>query len=121
MQAGDRVPDNILTTQSASPTTPFNVLQLEVSLGPQDNVFKLFSNADLSGELSKIFTGIRSVRVQDWPFTFPVLRPVHNVSEFQPIVWAEGLYYVNTMESVASAMEGSVIAGRNVAIMMSQA
>lgn len=37
---------------------------------------------------------------------------------YQPIVLAPGLYYVNAIESVASAMEGSILAARNIALLL---
>jgi len=119
------MPDNILTTQSAVPTTPFNVLQLETSLRNGENIYKLFSNQDLEEEIPRIFTNVTHVRTQDWPYTFPHLDPIKPSDTsasppkaYQPIILSDGIYYLNTMESVASAMEGSVIAARNVAQLM---
>jgi prenylcysteine oxidase/farnesylcysteine lyase len=112
------VPANILTTRDCTSTTPFNVIQLEAALGKDDNLYKIFSNGDVRPLLAQIFTDITDVTVQAWPYTFPKLTPV-NDSSFQPIILSEaGVYYLNTLESVASAMEGSIIAGRNVAQLM---
>ena len=77
----------------------------------------------MASHLPDIFLGISRVESQSWPYTFPKLVPVakpldNNRSEYQPITLAPGIYYLNTMESVASAMEGSVIAGRNVAMLL---
>jgi prenylcysteine oxidase / farnesylcysteine lyase len=131
------VPENVLTkagcaSASGSPC-PFNVIQLEVSLAQGDNVYKLFSNTDVQADLDHIFQGVSHVHVQHWPFTFPKLKPVAvpsaagsaAVSGYQPIVLHDegsggGILYLNTMESVASAMEGSVIAGRNAAMLIAQ-
>ena len=46
------------------------------------------------------------------------MQNVQNDSEFQAIVLDSNLYNINAMESVASAMEGSVIGARNVAMMV---
>jgi len=54
--------------------------------------------------------------VQDWEYTFPLLDPTN---EYQPIQLNENLYYLNSIESVTSAMEGSTIAGRNIAQLIS--
>lgn len=100
-------------------------------------IYKLFSNVDVSSLLSQIFIDVSDSHVQvsvfrsqqlksiyfgisppfgflcqAWPYTFPELIPTIN---FQPIILAQNLYYLNTMESVASAMEASVISGRNTA------
>ena len=49
---------------------------------------------------------------QEWPYTFPILTPT---TDYQPVILADNLYYLNTIESAASAMEASVISGRNAA------
>ena len=119
-ESGTNIPENILTTQAAASTTPFNVLQLEANLEGGRRLYKLFSNGELSDEIPKIFTNVSSIQTQDWPYTFPVLAPVGPsvTSGYQPIRLAENIYYLNTIESVASAMEGSIIAGRNVALLI---
>ena len=78
-------------------------------------------DADLSQDIEKIFEHpvANETTVQHWPFTFPVLRPGE---EYQPVEidllegGGGGVLYLNAMESVAAAMEGSVIAARNVAL-----
>lgn len=45
-----------------------------------------------------------------WNYTFPTLTPLTE-NEMPPVKLAEGVYYLNAMDSVASAMETSVIAG----------
>ena len=114
-----KLPQNILTT--ANSAAPFNVVQLEATLpGTNLSAFKLFSNAELPEKLlSRIFSDLASVTVQVWPFTFPRLVP-GAASTFQPITLAPGLRYLNGLESVASAMEGSIIAGRNAAQLMAR-
>jgi len=125
------VPENVLTKEGCA--SPFNVIQLEVALAQGDNLYKLFSNTDVQADLDQIFLGVSHVQVQHWPFTFPKLKPVAvpsaagsaAASGYQPIVLHDegsggGILYLNTMESVASAMEGSVIAGRNAAMLIAQ-
>ena len=54
---------------------------------------------------------------------FPVLSPVNGSAgspAYQPICLGDGVWYVNAMESVASAMEGSIIAGRNLALTLAK-
>ena len=135
--------DNILVEAGAD--VPFNVVQLEATLPDNSTLWKLFSNGPLDDAfLQTLFRGLSSdpadtVR-QHWPFTFPALKPVSPVSPsgtaaaggaaggaaavgssgdtYQPIVLAPGLYYVNAIESVASAMEGSILAARNIALLL---
>jgi prenylcysteine oxidase/farnesylcysteine lyase len=117
---GAKLPENILTTRDCASNTPFNVIQLEAALGQDDNLYKIFSNEDIRPLLPRLFKAVTSVTVQAWPYTFPKLSPV-NAGGYQPIVLSEsGVFYLNTLESVASAMEGSIIAGRNVAQLLHQ-
>lgn len=122
--------DNILTSRTAG--APFVVLQLEARLADSTALWKLFSNADVTADLPKIFSGLSAdpadTVLQRWPYTFPELAPVTNTSavQYQPIVLDKAgttghIFYVNTMESVASAMEGSIIAGRNIALLLQNA
>ena len=65
---------------------------------------------------------------QVWPYCFPRLHPVaKSNSTYQPIKLHRSsannkttLFNVNAMESVASAMEGSTLAARNVALLLLQ-
>jgi len=113
---GTVLAQNILTNRDATAAgTPFNVLQLDAILGPGRNVYKLFSNTELGEVVPMLFLNVTRVFTQVWPYTFPQLKPLNSTGSYQPIMLSEGILYLNTMESVASAMEGSVIAGRNVA------
>ena len=131
---GRTVPyDNILTSRTAG--APFVVLQLEARLPDGTALWKLFSNSDITAVLPKIFSGLSAdpadTVLQRWPYTFPELAPVTNTSavRYQPIVLDKAddsadtghIFYVNAMESVASAMEGSIIAGRNIALLLQKA
>ena len=122
LPSGAKVAENILTDKNATAAgTPFSVLQLEASFSPTDNLYKLFSNDDLAGVIPRLFLNVSQVVTQVWPFTFPELQPKPIASDaYQPIVLTDGLFYLNTLESVASAMEGSVIAARNVALLLRQ-
>ena len=96
-------------------------------------IYKLFSKQSVEGDVDQLFVGVTDVQVkvrpplpclvcvlmlaQEWEYTFPVLTPD---VKFQPIILGENIFYLNTMESVASAIEGSVIAGRNIAQLIMQ-
>jgi len=107
---------DVLTTHHS--TLPFNVLQTEATLPDNTSYYKMFSNGDLSADLESIFIGVvGQPRVQHWNFTFPEFE--HSPT-YQPIHIDDGIYYLNAIESVASAMEVSVVAGRNVALLINK-
>lgn len=115
------VPQAVLTTQSSSASTPFNVVQYIADANDGYHVYKIFSNDWVNSTLQSLFVDIREFHVQVWHYTFPVFNPTPSpTSDFQPIELFPGVFYVNTMESVASAMECSVISGRNVANLIHQ-
>jgi len=115
-----QLPDDIFTTENSTVDTPFSSLQTIGVTASGVIVHKIFSNSDVSGILSELFEGLQWFRVQDWPYTFPALVPVPEPTDpsvaFQPVVLWPSLYYTDGIESVASAMECSAIAGRNIAL-----
>ena len=124
-KASANVPFNIFTTQDAFDTmhVPFTVLQFEERLDNGYNLYKFFSVERIAtSTIDDIFVSPTVVFEQHWNYTFPVLKVTDdaNGGDFQSIVLSPGVFYLNTMESVASAMEGSVIAGRNVAELASK-
>jgi len=109
------VPDNILTTSNS--TAPFHVLQILKKLPSNILVYKTFSNEPLSDELlDQLYLARKFTLVQHWLYTFPALIPN---TEFQAILLDDHIYNLNAIESVATAMEGSTIAGRNAAQLIS--
>ena len=109
-------PSDVLTTKNAS--TPWAQIQL-ISIGADGlNIYKLFCFQNITTTMSQYFLGVKTVTVKHWKYTFPDLKPVQKDSEFQAIVLDSNLYNINAMESVASAIEGSVISARNVAMMV---
>lgn len=100
-----------------------------------DYLFKVFSKqsmAQMPGSLERWFSvGAKVIESQDWQYTFPVLSPptphvlpphcrshnslVDGLSEFQPIVLEDDLYYTSAIDSVAVAMEASTLAAHNIA------
>jgi len=112
-------------------------------------IFKIFGNVNLtSSTLERMFVKLATYHVQYWPYTFPDLSPVKDASQYQPVrspppptvrsspqpschrgpcrlhqvVLDESgsLLYLSSMESLATAMEASVIAGRNAALLLAQ-
>jgi len=113
MSKDAELPFDILTTESDN--FPWTDLQYRGETETGVSIYKFFSNTDIQSILSNVFISYEWVMVQDWPYTFPKLKPIKD-SEFQPIILSDNLYYLNTIESVASAMEVSTIAGRNIAM-----
>jgi len=108
------VPDIVLTVENT--TAPFVVISPQVKSSSTGKIiYKIFSNVNVTSYLPDIFVGVVDSYVQSWKYTFPDLSPP---SSYQPTILAPGLFYINTMESVACAMEGSTISGRNVALLM---
>ena len=67
------------------------------------------------------FIDVQSVYVHHWVYTFPRFIPTTNPEDFQDIQLDDGLFNINTIESVASAMEVPVINARNVAQIIADA
>mmetsp|Transcript_35058 Transcript_35058/g.88210 ORF Transcript_35058/g.88210 Transcript_35058/m.88210 type:complete len:455 (+) Transcript_35058:117-1481(+) len=104
-------PDDIFTTQDNA-DVPFNVISFRDMSSSGNKIYKIFSNGDVSTVLADIFEGVVDHHVQHWPYTFPDLAPTR---AYQPLRLSDNLYYVNAMESVVTAMEGSAISSRNIA------
>lgn len=78
-------------------------------------VWKIFSSQSLSQEqLSQMFLSWDSVSETRW-LAYPTYRPPHR--RIPPIILHDRLYYLNTVEWAASAMEMSAIAARNLALL----
>lgn len=112
------LPDDIFTTED--PSLFFN------SIGKQNNVhgvrinsegrnvYKVFSRDTLSEEdLDKLFVDRTTVKVVDW-LAYPHYTPPE---KFSPFRLDDGVFYVNAIERVASAMELGAIGGRNAALL----
>lgn len=110
LTSNNTIPNTIFTTSNS--TLPFTFLGYQGTSLKGHNMYSIFSNTDISDLFNDIFINLYNYTMQDWPYTFPKLIPTN---QFQPIILAKNLYYCNTIESTASAMEMSVIAGRNIA------
>jgi len=111
LSPSDVVPDTIFTTPNSS--APFVVLSLEDTAVNGQGIYKTFSNEDLSASINQIYLDVSETYIQAWTFTFPDLTPAPE--DYQPIELGNGIYYTSPIESMASAMECSAIAGRNIA------
>lgn len=81
----------------------------------QANVWKLFSPQPLTEEqLKSMFLSYDSVSETKW-LAYPTYRPPQRKTP--PVILHDRLYYINSMEWAASAMEMSAISARNVALL----
>jgi hypothetical protein len=69
-----------------------------------------------------MFVNVKQYYHNHWPYTFAALEPITGEqSQLQPIVMhSAGLFNINALESIATAMEISAIGARNVARLVSQ-
>ncbi|KAH9405785.1 hypothetical protein TYRP_014081 [Tyrophagus putrescentiae] len=123
---------------SFSPLTPVNVSEQQQQAGQatKDNnnnnnnddppaasgnatgVFKLFSNNQLkTHDLYSFFDVIEEVREVIW-HAYPEYGPNTVKQPFPPFKIRSGIYYLNAIEWAASAIEMSLIGGKNVALLV---
>ena len=109
----------LLTSHYFYPSSTFPVWSVE-TMTPVDyseadtelpSVHRLFSHLPLSEEiLDTMFTSIEEVSETDW-LAYPQYYPGADLGSF---ILDAGLYYINSVENAASAMEMSVLGARNV-------
>ncbi|EGD79821.1 hypothetical protein PTSG_10804 [Salpingoeca rosetta] len=116
------MPEQILTTANAT-SDGFTAVQLVATTAANRSVYKLTTvgGAD-NTTLDSMFVDRSRVVQHTWHYTFPRLNPFSDPLPplYQPIEVAPNVFHVNAMESVASAMEGSVIAARNIAQLLTR-
>ncbi|KAF8660051.1 hypothetical protein HU200_058137 [Digitaria exilis] len=96
------------------PDIPFSCISVLKRYGEDDRTYKMFSRAKLDDDLlDQIFSSARKETIRiNWA-AYPHYEAPE---EFAPIVLdGKQLYYVNTFESAASAMETGAVAAENVA------
>lgn len=78
-------------------------------------LYKVFSSRSLEeSELTLLFVEPTRIASRSWPSVFTRLTPL-NDSRPIPFQGAKAIYYLNAIESVTVAMEGSVLAAHNIA------
>lgn len=101
---------------SINPNLFFSSVFMVYPVVPNENydhrVFKVFSKAKLTDEQLDLLFSLRiKVIVKDW-----YAYPVYSIGMPKvPFVFHDGLFYLNSIELAASAMEMSVISGKNIA------
>ena len=127
-------PITILTTENKKEEVAINSMSVQVPVDVKEKdlpkylkplteepirVWKIFSNSPLTDDdLSKIFKSYEQVEHKVWR-AYPNYYPPE---EFTPFVLDNSrLFYVNCIEKAASAMEMSVIASKNCALLLDEA
>jgi len=114
VSASARLPDAILTKERHD--LPFLSLRRIGTTAESQPVYKVSSADSLSEEvLTELFKDRTQTVIRRWS-AYPVLEPLNRLLPFR---LQAGLYYVNTMEWIISAMETQVIASRNVVNLLS--
>ncbi len=120
-----QVPNLITTTKTSEhEACPFlSVQTLWRSKEDQYTVTKILSKHPISKEqFQQMFLDIQEVQHFEFPYAYPKLRPLREEELKAPTQLdatpGGGLYYINSIETIASAMEASVYSAKNVAHMV---
>ncbi|KAM3925676.1 prenylcysteine oxidase 1 [Leptodactylus fuscus] len=100
---------------SIGPVSPVKpVPASEISKASDIKVWKVFSPEPLTDEqLRLLFHSYHAVIVRKW-LAYPEYTPPEKLP---PIILHPGMYYLNSIESAASAMEMSAISAKNIALL----
>ncbi|XP_013069121.2 prenylcysteine oxidase 1-like [Biomphalaria glabrata] len=116
----DDFPADLFTSQpdsffnSIGKLSPVDTAQPEHAYEPGQAVWKTFLNKNPNQEeISSLFESREDLRLVDW-LAYPEYAPNMKLPPFQLY---DRLYYINAIESAASAMEMAVIGSRNVALL----
>ncbi|NXP77652.1 PCYOX oxidase, partial [Ramphastos sulfuratus] len=103
-----------LFINSVGKVSPVGDVSGEAKLPSQLAVWKVFSKEVLTKEqLNLLFSSYDSLKVKQW-LAYPEYRPPEKCP---PILLHDHIYYVSSIERVASAMEMSSIAAKNAALL----
>jgi prenylcysteine oxidase/farnesylcysteine lyase len=108
------MPRTVLTTETE---VFFSSIGLQGELDVDGRgLYKVFSRVPLSDLLLTRLFEKGFIKERDYPWkAYPRFSPPEEFSDF---VMDEGLVYVNSIESAASAMEVGAIGGRNAALLL---
>ena len=115
MKDVSEIPELILTT--ADFTGAFDNLE---TLGKSEEgnfVYNLFSPSPIPNELVEQMFSKRLLEEDfHWEYAHPVPKPI--TQNFQPFKLGPQLFYINTVESIASTMETISVAARNTVLLL---
>jgi len=106
IQENEELPDCILT--SSNSTTPFSLILLAERFNNGSNLYKIYSSSEQA--LNKLFLQIEKKSTKQW-FAYPLLSPN---TDYPPLIIDSNLFYLNSMESAFSLIEGQIITAKNV-------
>lgn len=110
----DDFPSLVMTMET--PNVSFNCIGQQATVNqklPSEDVRKVFSRHTLTDqEISELFSHVNSTFVKDW-LAYPHYNPP---TSFLPFVLDDHMFYLNTIEWAASAMEMSCLSAKNVAL-----
>lgn len=110
----DDFPSSVFTMEV--PSIAFNSIAEESTVYqqlPNETVYKVFSRQSLSAQdIDAMFSNVNSTVIKDW-LAYPHYNPPTN---FLPFVLDDHMFYLNTIEWAASAMEMSCLSAKNVAL-----
>ena len=107
-------PSLVMTTET--PNVSFNCIGQQATVDqklPSMETYKVFSRKLMTEqEINTLFSDVKTVAVKDW-LAYPHYNPP---PDFLPFLLDDHLFYLNTIEWAASAMEMSCISAKNVAL-----
>lgn len=107
-------PSLVMTTET--PNVTFNCIGQQATVDqklPSMETYKVFSRKLMTEqEINTLFSDVKTVAVKDW-LAYPHYNPP---PDFLPFLLDDHLFYLNTIEWAASAMEMSCISAKNVAL-----
>ncbi|KAH7685318.1 prenylcysteine oxidase / farnesylcysteine lyase protein [Dioscorea alata] len=111
LKSASEVPDLVGTIER--PDIPFSCISVLKKYTNEEKTYKMFSRAPATDDLlDQMFSGIKETIRIDWP-----AYPHYEAPEvFAPIILdRRHLYYINSFENAASAIETGAVAAENVA------
>ncbi|XP_004349869.2 hypothetical protein CAOG_01349 [Capsaspora owczarzaki ATCC 30864] len=111
-------------TTSQLPFTSFSLLHRRDNVTSDgtrfEGVYKFFSPVELSAaQIAPVFRVVRDVFRKNFA-AYPILSPTPSETPFPSIRVQKGLYYLNAIESAASAMEMEALSARSIAKMIEE-
>ena len=122
----ESLPDQIITVVEPKLRYRSLAMNFPVDITPEEAkskdkfVYKVFSTEPLDREqFDALFGKVSEKTYRDW-LAYPDYGTVEKLEKLPPFELNPGVYYVNGIEWAASAIEMSVIGGRNVALLAHQ-
>jgi len=114
LSASHRLLESLIIMQKAeSKLGPINSFDQSQDLGDGDLIYRTESDTKVPEDLlKKMFLKYKRIEDQQWPFAYPLLKPIQPES-LPPFVIEKGLYFPSALEFASSCMEIQTIAAKN--------